>query len=115
MPSTEKQTFHLGCPILGVKRASISGDWMSACSHKRKFVVFDRWLLVIANSRPIPVRALAKYCSETVNFDSSNHNLVCPMIQSCGNRTLGSSPRSEVGSRRERPLRAVSGTDRDVT
>jgi len=39
MPSTEKQTFHLGCPLLGAKRKSISGDWMSAFSHKRKFGV----------------------------------------------------------------------------
>ena len=27
------------CPLLGVKRKSISGGWMSACSHKRKFVM----------------------------------------------------------------------------
>ncbi len=27
------------CPLFGVKRKSISGDWMSACSHKRKFAM----------------------------------------------------------------------------
>ncbi len=25
------------CPLLGVKRTSISGDWMSACSQKQSF------------------------------------------------------------------------------
>ncbi len=28
----------LECPVLGPKRKSISGDWRSACSHKRSFV-----------------------------------------------------------------------------
>ncbi len=28
------------CPKLGVKRKSISGDWMSACSQKETFVAF---------------------------------------------------------------------------
>ena len=46
----------------------------SAFSHKRKFVVFDRRSFVIANSRPIPVRALAKNYSETVNSDRSHQS-----------------------------------------
>ncbi len=37
-------------------------------------MVFDRRRFVIANSRPIPVRALAKIFSETVSSDSSNSN-----------------------------------------
>ena len=47
---------------------------MSVHSHKRKFVVFDRRSFVIANSRPIPVRALAKNYSETVNSDRSHQS-----------------------------------------
>jgi hypothetical protein len=35
--------------LLGEKRTSISGDWMSAFSQKRKFVVFDMRRFVIAN------------------------------------------------------------------
>ncbi len=44
----------------------------SAYSQQRKFVVFDRRRFVIAKSRPIPVRALAKIYPETVSSDSSN-------------------------------------------
>ena len=54
---------------------------MSAHSHKRKFVVFDRRRFVIANSRPIPVRVLTKIYSESVSFDSFNHNLIRRIIQ----------------------------------
>ncbi len=81
MPSTEKQTFHLGCPLLGAKRKSNSGDWMSAYSHKRKFVVIDRRHFVIANSRPIPACALAIIFPESVSSDSSNSNWIRRIIQ----------------------------------
>ncbi len=47
------------CRLLGDKRTSNLGDWMSAFSQKRKFVIFLRRRFVIANSRPIPVHILA--------------------------------------------------------
>ena len=46
----------------------------SESGQQRKLVVFDRRRFVIANSRPIPVRALAKAFSEPVISDSFNHN-----------------------------------------
>ena len=67
--------------MLGEERKSISGDWTSESSQQRKFVVFDRRRFVIANSRPIPVRALAKIFSEPVSSDSSNSNWIRRMIQ----------------------------------
>jgi hypothetical protein len=44
-------------------------------SQERKFVVFNRRRFVIANSRPIPVRALAIIYSESVNFDRSHQSM----------------------------------------
>ena len=44
-------------------------------------MVLDRRRFVIANSRPIPVRALEKIFSETVIFDSSNSNWIRRMIK----------------------------------
>jgi len=46
----------------------------ASSSHKRKFVVFDRRRFVIAISRPVPVRALAKIYRQTVNSDSSHQS-----------------------------------------
>jgi len=56
----------------------------SKSSQKRKFVVFDRRRFVIANSRPIPVRALAKIFAETVSSDSSNQSMpICKIWLKC--------------------------------
>ncbi len=54
---------------------------MSAFSHKRKFVMFDRRRFVIANSRPIPVLALTKIVSKSVSSASYNHNLIQRTMQ----------------------------------
>ena len=56
---------------------------MSADSQKRKFVVLDRRRFVIANSRPIPVLALAKIFCECVSSDSSNSNWIQRKLRQC--------------------------------
>ena len=53
------------------------------------------------DSQPILVRALAKFLSETVNTDSSNHDLVRPIIPALWIWLLALSWRATAGSRRE--------------
>ncbi len=71
MPSTEKQTFHLGCPLLGAKQKSISGDWMSACSHKRTLALpeaVEHWSPTVLLEKLIKIGAKIVHHGRFITF-----------------------------------------------
>ncbi len=56
----KKRTSALECLLLGVKQTSISGDWMSACSQKRKSVLpqeVEHWSLTTLREKLLKIGA----------------------------------------------------------